>query len=72
MDWQWRQLDHIHVICISFQTDNHASTLPLRCGTDTLQLFLLQYNGTYTVMTDRHQFNGLFSSTTWVSRQQKG
>jgi len=25
-----------------------------------------------TKVTDRHPFNGLFSSTTWVSRHQKG
>jgi len=24
-EWQWRQLDHMQV-CISLQTDNHAST----------------------------------------------
>ena len=27
-EWQWHQLDHMQV-CISFQTDNHASTPPL-------------------------------------------
>ena len=29
MGWQWHQLDHTQIICISLQTDNHASTLPL-------------------------------------------
>ena len=29
MGWQWHQLDHMQIICISLQTDNHASTLPL-------------------------------------------
>jgi len=24
MGWQWRQLDHMQIICISLQTDNHA------------------------------------------------
>ena len=28
-EWQWHQLGHIQV-CISLQTDNHASTPPLR------------------------------------------
>ena len=28
-EWQWHQLGHMQV-CTSFQTDNHASTLPLR------------------------------------------
>ena len=28
-EWQWHQLDHMQV-CISLQTDNHASTPPLR------------------------------------------
>jgi len=27
-DWQWHQLGHMQV-CISLQTDNHASTQPL-------------------------------------------
>jgi len=27
-EWQWYQLGHVQV-CISFQTDNHASTPPL-------------------------------------------
>ena len=26
MGWQWRQLDHMQIICTSLQTDNHAST----------------------------------------------
>jgi len=24
--WQWRQLDHMQIICTSLQTDNHAIT----------------------------------------------
>jgi len=27
--WQWHLLDHMQIICISLQTDNHASTSPL-------------------------------------------
>jgi len=30
-EWQWPQLGHMQV-CISFQTDNHASTPPLTPG----------------------------------------
>ena len=30
MRWQWHQLDHTQIIYTSFQTDNHASTSPLR------------------------------------------
>jgi len=30
MGWQWHQLDHMKVICTSLQTENHASTSPLR------------------------------------------
>jgi len=30
MGWQWHQLDHTHSICTSLQTDNHASTSPLK------------------------------------------
>ena len=29
-EWQWRQLGHMQV-CTSLQTDNHASTPPLKC-----------------------------------------
>jgi len=29
-EWQWHQLGHMQV-CISLQTDNHASTPPLKC-----------------------------------------
>jgi len=29
MGWQWHHLDHMHIICTSLQTDNHASTSPL-------------------------------------------
>jgi len=24
--WQWHQLDHMQIICTTFQTDNNAST----------------------------------------------
>jgi len=26
MGWQWHQLDHMHIVCTTLQTDNHAST----------------------------------------------
>jgi len=29
MGWQWHQLNHMQIICISLQTDKHASTSPL-------------------------------------------
>jgi len=29
MGWQWRQLDHVQIICTSLQTDNHVSNSPL-------------------------------------------
>jgi len=29
MGWQWRQLDHMQIICTSLQTENQASTSPL-------------------------------------------
>ena len=31
-EWQWHQLEHMQV-CISLQTDNHASTPPLSVNT---------------------------------------
>jgi len=30
MGWQLHQLDHMQIICTLLQTDNHASTSPLR------------------------------------------
>jgi len=30
MGWQWHQLDHMKITCISLQTDNHTSTSPVR------------------------------------------
>jgi len=30
MGWQWHQLDHMQIICTSLQTDNDASTSPIR------------------------------------------
>jgi len=29
MGWQWHQLDHMQIICTSFQTDNNAGISPL-------------------------------------------
>jgi len=29
MGWQWHQLDHMQIICILLQTDNHASISPM-------------------------------------------
>jgi len=31
-EWQWHQLGHMQA-CTSLQTDNHASTPPLKCFT---------------------------------------
>jgi len=30
MGWQWHQVEHMQIICISLQTDNHASTPSLK------------------------------------------
>ena len=39
-EWQWHQLGHMQV-CISLQTDNHASTPPLLCFFTGRMPFLL-------------------------------
>jgi len=31
MGWKWHQQDHMEIICISLQTDNHTSTSSLNC-----------------------------------------
>ena len=36
MGCQWHQLDHMQIICILLQTDNHASTSPLSYRPDAL------------------------------------
>ena len=38
-EWQWRQLFHVQV-CISLQTDNHVSTLPLKFFTGRMPFLL--------------------------------
>jgi len=38
--WQWHQLDHMQIICISFQTDNHTNTSALNFFTGRM-LFLM-------------------------------
>jgi len=40
MGWQWHQLDHTKIICISLQTDNHATTSSLNFFTGRI-LFLM-------------------------------
>jgi len=38
MWWQWRQLDHMQIICTSLQTGSHASTSSLNiCSPDALE-----------------------------------
>jgi len=39
MEWQYRQLDHMQIICTSLQIDNHASTSTLSFFTGRM-LFL--------------------------------
>jgi len=38
-EWQWHQLGHMQV-CISLQTDNHASTPPLKFFTGRMPFLL--------------------------------
>jgi len=38
-EWQWHQLGHMQV-CILLQTDNHASTPPLKLITGQMPFFL--------------------------------
>jgi len=38
-EWQWNQLGHMQV-CISLQTDNHASTPPLQFFTGRMPFLL--------------------------------
>jgi len=40
MGWQWHQLHHMQIICISLETDNHASTSSVSFFTGRM-LFLM-------------------------------
>ena len=81
-EWQWHQLGHMQV-CISLQTDNHASTPPLsylqagcpscRPTNSVKALKAKNFAGTHThTHTHTHPFNGPMSGTTRVSQYQKG
>ena len=67
-EWQWHQLDHMQV-CISLQTDNHASTPPFFYRLDALPA--AQPTASY-IHSHTHTFNSPLSGTTRVSRYQKG
>jgi len=56
-EWQWHQLGHMQV-CTSFQTDNHASTLPL----SFLQAGCLSCFPTNSVKALKYKINYLTSS----------
>jgi len=67
-EWQWHQLGFKQV-CISLQTDNHASTLPLSFFTGRMPFLPLNQQRQSTewqtpnkihLETDRHPFNGPF------------
>jgi len=44
MGWQWHQLEYMQIICISLQTDNHASTRYLTTQFSTGQMPFLPPN----------------------------
>jgi len=73
---QWHQLDHMQIICILLQTDNHASISSLNflqsgcsswCPTNSVIVLKAKQLLTTTTL---HPFNGFFSRTTWVIQQQ--
>jgi len=65
-DSEWHQLGHMQV-CTSLQTDNHASTPPLR-----FYISCCPNNSVKVLKAHTHPFNGPFSGTTQVSQYQKG
>jgi len=73
--WQ-HQLDPMQIICITLQTDNHASTSPLKFITGLMPFLPLNQQCQSTESKDGPNelllpFNGHLSRTTWVSRYQK-
>jgi len=35
MGWHWHQIDDMQIICTSLQTDDHATTTPLKSQTNS-------------------------------------
>jgi len=61
MGWQWHPLNHMQIICTSFQTDNHTSTSSLRFFTGGM-LFLMpkvskhwRYMISHCLLVDKQQ-----------------
>ena len=53
--WQWHQLHHMQIICTSLQTDNHASSSPLRPDAlPTTQPTVSKHGGQ---KSDSHQYH---------------
>jgi len=69
-EWQWHQLGHIMQVCTSLQTDNHASSPPLKCFTGRMpflppnqqcqstEIMSLHYRGNMETQKS-HPSNGL-------------
>jgi len=80
MKWQLHQLDHMNIICMSLQTDNHATSSPLRFlqagyalpdAQPTYVKALKATDNTHTHHTTTPQpFYGPLSGTTRVSQCQ--
>ena len=77
MAWQWHQLDHTQIICISIQTDDYAITSSLNFITGrnlvltTNQQCQSTEGKTITIPPTPQPFYGPFSGTPRVSRCQK-
>ena len=78
---QWHQPDHMQIICILLQIDNHANTLSLDfyrsdALPDAQPTTPRHWETIATSSINTHTctppFNGPFSATTRVSRYQKG
>ena len=81
MGWQWHHLDHMHIICTLLQTDHQTSTssldflqavCPSWRPTNSLKAPKAVYTDLLLLLLLLHPFNGLFSRTTWESRNQNG
>ena len=62
MGWQWHQLDHMQISCISLQTYNHSSTSSLNFFTGRM-LFLMpnhHCHENFTQLTAKASFKHTF------------
>jgi len=67
-EWQWHQLGHMQLmqVCISLQTDNHASTPPLKFFTGRMPFLPPNQQRQSTEGSGQWTFTGKYIYTVWL------